>query len=199
VQVQSDGTVSAVGVGRAVAAFPVRGFVGLALLGLLFILTFPRAAAATAETVQKSWAASLGIGLAALVGLPWLAAFVFGLGLIVGGWWIGLMLLGTYALLLVLGYVAVAEWLGLAAFRIIGKHVHQIWAMLVGLVVLTVLALFPVLNALVVMAATVFGIGALVVSGWRACVRTRAETAAEPRQPLVPEMPPSAAPLSPAA
>jgi hypothetical protein len=179
----------------------MRGFIGLALLGMLFVLAFPRAAAASADTVQKSWAASLGIGLASLVGLPLLAALAFGVGLVIGGWWIGLMLVGTYALLLVLGYVTLAEWLGLAASRMAGRHVHQLWALLLGLAILTVLALVPVVNVLVITAAIVFGLGALVITGWRAYMRMRAEGAGAPAQPRVTEVPTSAtpAPLSPAA
>ena len=172
----------------------LQGFVGLALFGMLFILAFPRAAAATTNTVRKSWATSLGVGFAALVCLPVLAAFVFGFGLIIGGWWIGVMLLGSYALLLALGYVAFGEWLGLTVIRSAGGQVHQVWALLLGLVILSILAVVPVVNVLVILAATLFGVGALVVSGWRAYLRTRATTSPPVAQPEATQLPPTEAP-----
>ena len=145
----------------------VRGFIGLAALGILFALAFPRAVTTTAATVRYRWGASLGLGVALLVGIPVLALTLFGLGLVIGGWWIGVLLLGLYAMLTVLGYLASAEWVGLAALRL-GKSLgHPVWALLVGLLILGLVTLIPVLGALVVVAAIVLGIGALALSGWQ--------------------------------
>ena len=101
------------------------------------------------------------------MGIPVLALTLFGLGLVIGGWWIGVLLLGLYAMLTVLGYLASAEWVGLAALRL-GKSLgHPVWALLLGLLILGLVTLIPVLGALVVFAAIVFGIGALALSGWQ--------------------------------
>ncbi len=145
----------------------IRGFIGLAALGILLVLAFPRAAATTAATVEHRWAASLGLGFALLVGIPVLALILFGLGLLIGGWWIGVLLLGLYAMLAVLGYLAFAEGVGLAALRL-GKSLgHPVLALLLGLLILGLVTLIPVLGALVVFAAIVFGIGALALRGWQ--------------------------------
>jgi len=144
----------------------IRGFIGLAALGILLVLAFPRAATTAAETVQHRWAASLGLGFALLVGIPVLALTVFGLGLLIGGWWIGLMLLSLYGVLAVVGYLAFAQWLGLAALGISKAQARPVWALLLGLLMLGLATVVPVLGALVVFGAIVFGIGAVALSGW---------------------------------
>lgn len=146
----------------------VRGFIGMAVLGLLLVLAFPRAATATTTTVQNNWPASLGLGFAVLVATPVLALVVFGIGLIVGDWWISLMVLGLYAMFSVIGYLTVAEWIGVEALRRTTVNAHPIWAMLLGLLILGLFTLIPVLGGLVALAVTVLGIGALVLSGWQA-------------------------------
>jgi hypothetical protein len=145
----------------------IRGFIGLAALGILLVLAFPRVAATTTATVQFHWAASLGLGFALLVGIPVLAIVVFGLGLVIGGWWIGLMLLSLYAGLAVVGYLAFAQWLGTAALRISKAQARPVWALLLGLLILGLATIIPVLGALVVFGAIVFGIGAVALSGWQ--------------------------------
>jgi hypothetical protein len=146
----------------------VRGFVGMAALGLLLVLVFPRAASTTAATLQHEWLPSLSIGFGLLVATPIVAFIVFMLGLLVGGWWIGVMLLILCAMLALVGYLACAEWLGLAALRVAKAAVHPIWAVLLGLLILAVVSLIPVLGGIAVLAATVFGVGALTVSAWHA-------------------------------
>jgi hypothetical protein len=143
----------------------LRGFIGIAALGIVLVVAFPRAFTATAATVQNHWAASLGLGFALLVGIPVLALAVFALGLVIGGWWIGVLLLGLYALLTVLGYLAFAEWVGLA-LRLGNALAHPASALLLGLLMLGLATLIPVFGTLVAVAAIVFGMGALTLSGW---------------------------------
>jgi len=145
----------------------IRGFIGLAALGILLVLAFPRAATAAAATVQRRWAASLGLGFALLVGIPVLALAVFGVGLLIGGWWIGLMLLSLYGVLAIVGYLAFAQWLGLAALGLSKGQARPVWALLLGLLMLGLATVVPVLGALVVFGAIVFGIGAVALSGWQ--------------------------------
>src|SRR5205823_3762341 len=119
-------------------------FIGLATLGILLALAFPRTVTMPAATVQYRAPVSLGLGFAVLVGVPMLAVLVFGLGLVVGGWWIGLMLLGLYAMLTVVAYLVFAEWIGLAALRFARAPAHSVWGLLLGLLILGVLTLIPV-------------------------------------------------------
>jgi hypothetical protein len=161
----------------------IRGFIGLAGLGILLLLAFPRAAATATATIPHRWAASLGLGFALLVGVPVVALVVFGLGLAVGGWWIGLVLLSLYAMLAVVGYLAFAEWLGFAALHLGKVQALSVWALLLGLVILGLTTVVPVFGGLVVFGATVFGIGAIALSGWQAY-----------RKEPVPEAAPTAGP-----
>lgn len=146
----------------------IRGFIGLAALGTVFALLFPRATMTTAETVRQQWLPSLGLGFGLLVGIPVLAVLVFVLGLLVGGWWIGLMLVGGYFLLAVLGYLAVAEWAGITAARWANWQAHPAWALLVGLAILGVVTLVPFVGPLVGFVAVVLGLGAVTLTAWAA-------------------------------
>ena len=101
------------------------------------------------------------------MGIPVLALAVFGLGLLIGGWWIGLMLLSLYGVLAVVGYLAFAQWLGLAALGISKAQARPVWALLLGLLILGLTTVIPVVGAVVVFGAIVFGIGAIVLSGWQ--------------------------------
>lgn len=145
----------------------IRGFIGMAALGIVLVLAFPRATTTTVATVQQQWAASLGLGFAFLVAMPVLSVVVFGLGLVIGGWWIGLVLLSLYATLAVVGYLTSAEWVGLTALRLSKAQAHPIWALLLGLLTLGLATIVPVLGPLAGLAAIVFGIGSLVLSGWQ--------------------------------
>jgi cytoskeletal protein CcmA (bactofilin family) len=168
----------------------IRGFIGLASVGILLLLAFPRAAATSAATIQHRWAASMGVGFALLAGIPVLALVVFGLGLVVGGWWIGLMLLSLYAILMVVGYLASAEWLGLAALRLSRAQGRPFWALLLGLLILGLTSVIPVLGALAGFGAIVFGIGAVTLSGWRQYRGTpTAERSAPNGRVVVPPVP----------
>jgi hypothetical protein len=146
----------------------IRGFVGLAALGLVFALVFPRATRTTAEVVQQHWLASLGLGFGLFVGMPVLAVLVTVLGAFIGGWWIGLILLSAYCVLAVLGYLACAEWVGSAAARLGNWQGHPLWSLLAGLAILGLVALVPVIGPLVGFVAVIVGLGALTLTAWSA-------------------------------
>lgn len=146
----------------------VQGFVGVAVLGAIFVLLFRRATLEASLTERRRWLASLGLGFGLLVGLPILAVLIFGVGLVVGGWWIGVMLLGAYGLLAVLGYIESAESVGLVAARLAKWQVHPIWDMLLGLAIVGLLTLIPVIGGIVALAAVTLGLGALTLRVWDA-------------------------------
>ncbi len=146
----------------------VQGFVGLAVLGAVFVLLFRRATLEASLTERRRWLASLGLGFGLLVGLPILAVLIFGVGLVVGGWWIGVMLLGAYGLLAVLGYIESAESVGLVAARLAKWQVHPVWDLLLGLAIVGLLTLIPVVGGIVALAAVALGLGALALRTWDA-------------------------------
>ena len=132
------------------------------VFGLLLLLIAPRAADAFADAGRTAVGASIGLGIAAAVGLPLLGlillASVLGLPL-------GAVVLLTLGFVYMLGYVASAYFLGRLILR---PPLNRFLAYLVGWAILSVAGLIPVLNVLVLIAATVYGLGMIVVATFRA-------------------------------
>lgn len=158
----------------------IRTLVGLFALGLILTLLFPRFTDGVTETLRGSPWASLGIGLALLIGLPILGLLVFGVGLFVGGWWLGLAVLGLYALAVAVAFVLATLSIARYAFALLGRpFVHPILALLVGLVLLTLVGLIPILGGLLNLVLIVFGLGAMALTLGR-MRRGRASTPSAP-------------------
>ena len=157
------------------------------LLGLLLVLFVPRAAEAVARTAAVKLGASIGFGFLMLVGIPIAAVIAIGvlLGIPLG---VGVLL--ALGLLYWLGYTAGAYALGR---RLISGPGKSMLAFLAGWGILRGLALIPVLASLVWLAATVWGLGALVIAA-RAAGRPTADAAgvAGAGIPPVPPPPPIA-------
>jgi hypothetical protein len=150
-----------------------RGFIGAAalwiavtvsalVLGLLLLWLAPRALEAAFAAATTRLGATIGWGLLLFFGLPILA--VIALVTLVGiplGVALLLALLPLYAI----GYTTSAWLLGR---RLIGPPRGRVLAFLAGLAVLRVLAIIPIVGGIVWFAATVFGLGALLVATWRA-------------------------------
>jgi cytoskeletal protein CcmA (bactofilin family) len=143
------------------------------VLGLLLLLIAPRAADAFADAGRTAVGASIGLGIAAAVGLPIvgliLLATVFGLPL-------GAILLLALGFLYTLGYVASAYFLGRI---ILPPPRNRLLAYLVGWGILSVAGIIPVLNVIVLIAATVYGLGMIVVALFRARSGPREATPAD--------------------
>ena len=128
------------------------------LLGLLLVLFVPRAAEAVAQTAAGRLGASIGFGFLMLLGIPIAAVLAIGvlLGIPLG---VGVLL--ALGLLYWLGYTAGAYALGRRLILGPGK---SMLAFLAGWGILRGLALIPVLASLVWLAASVWGLGALVIA-----------------------------------
>jgi cytoskeletal protein CcmA (bactofilin family) len=143
----------------------VRSLVGLFALGLLLVLLLPDFSRRVPVTLIQSPWRSLGWGAAVFVGTPLLAALIFLLGVMLGGWWIGLIALGAYAVALALCFPVVGMFIGRWLLERFGKAgTPLVWALLVGLALLTLVGRVPVLGALIVLATILFGLGALVLT-----------------------------------
>ncbi|MGZ5295397.1 MAG: hypothetical protein ACXWEG_04600 [Actinomycetota bacterium] len=145
------------------------------LLGLLLILFVPRAMDRTARTGIDRVAASIGFGFLMLIGVP-IVAFV-AIGILVGiPFGVGVLL--ALGLLYWLGYTAGAYMLGR---RLVAPPTHRLLAFLAGWGILRLLALIPVIGGLVWLAATVWGLGALVIAA-----RTAGRETPDAAQAVVP-------------
>jgi hypothetical protein len=149
----------------------LRGLIGIAALGVLFLLLLPRLSTRTIDALRAEPWASLGIGAAILVVTPIVALIVFIVGLLVGGWWLALLLLAAYVLVLALGYVVSGFLLGRLIFAQLGwGGYHDLLALLAGLLVLAAVGVIPIAGWLVSLAAVLVGAGALalvVTRGWQ--------------------------------
>jgi hypothetical protein len=151
-------------------AFSVSALV----LVLAFVLLFPRGADHVAEAGVRSTGSSIGWGLLLFFGIPIVAVILL---ITLLGIPLGIGLLLAIAPLYALGYVASGYFLGR---RIISPPRARALAAVVGIVILRVVALIPILGGLVWFAATVFGLGLLIVAG-----RQARELETEPR-PVAP-------------
>ncbi len=154
--------------------------VSVAILGLLFLLLFPRAADATAAAGRRFWPT---LGWGALIGIlgPIVGALL--LATIIGIPF-GLDILSALNVLAPLGYVASSLVLG----RLMVKGTStggRIGAFFAGFGILRAAALIPGLGFIVWFLACIFGLGALARAAWRAGRRA-------------PEAPPAEAPPAPA-
>jgi cytoskeletal protein CcmA (bactofilin family) len=133
------------------------------IVGALLVWLAPAALYAADRAVRERLGATVGWGVAIAVGVPLLA--ILALVTLVGIPFGVALLLAAIPVLLV-AYVTTAWIVGR---RVVGHRSASPWAaLLAGWGILRVLALIPVVGALVGLAATVVGLGALAVALWRA-------------------------------
>jgi hypothetical protein len=142
------------------------------VLGALLALLAPRAAWAVDDARRAAIGPVIGWGLLLTIGLPLVAVLAL---LTVVALPLGLAVLLALALVYGIGYTTAAWLLG----RAILARSHPFLSFVVGWAILRVVALVPVLGALVGFAAVVVGLGALAVAGYRA--RRRVGPPVEPR------------------
>ena len=149
------------------------------VLGLLFVLLLPRAADATVEAGRSVWA-SLGWGL--LIGI---VGPVLGIAILttIVGIPLGVGVLGAYAILWPLGYIAASIILGRTMIK--GTTTGaRIGAFFAGFGILRAAALIPGVGFVVGILAGIYGIGALVIAGWRAGHRPGPDESAPAATPI---------------
>lgn len=176
----------------------LRNLVTLLILGGLALWLLPTALKRTVDAAKQAPAASAGYGLltvivgyigAAVVGvlilgvgllltavtLGGLSGIVFGMGF--SGLTLLVMLfslLVVYGSKLVVGYL-VGDWImGCIAPNASG---HNVWAMLIGIVIYVILRAIPILGWIIALVVTIIGVGAmwLAYRNWRKPVVIPAE------------------------
>jgi hypothetical protein len=141
------------------------------IVGVLLVWLAPAALFAAERAVRERLGATIGSGIAISIGAPLLAVLAL---ITLVGIPFGLALLLAGIPVLLVAYTT-AAWL--VGRRVVRNRSQSPWAaLLAGWVILRLLALLPVAGALVGLATTVVGIGALAVALWRAR-RTGAPTA----------------------
>lgn len=146
---------------------------GLLLLGAILLLLSPRLITASARSVRAATWPSLGVGVAALIGTPVLAAMLVS---IVIGIPLAIFLIALYVLAMLSGILTAATALGRAILRReAGESFWRVFGHLaLGLLILAVVAMIPILGALLVLVGLTLGMGAILVNLRRNCARTTA-------------------------
>jgi hypothetical protein len=131
------------------------------LLGLALVLLAPGGLERAAAAARTSWPAAAGWGVLLALVLPAVAivatASVLGLPL-------GLTLLLALAFVGLLGYVLTVFAVGRLA---VGRDRSSVLAMMAGWGIATAVGVVPYLNAAVLVAGSVFGLGLALVAAWR--------------------------------
>jgi len=152
-----------------------------AVLGLLFVWLFPRAADAVVVAGRRVWASfflGLFVGVIALVlGLAIMASVV--------GIPLGFAVLGTLAVLVPLGYVASALIFGRLMVHRRGTG-GRLGAFFAGFGILRFGALVPGLGFVIGFFFATYGFGALLIAAWRAGRRALAVEELQPEYAAVP-------------
>jgi len=152
----------------------VAATVSSLLLGVLILLVVPHGASAVVAAGREAVGASIGLGFAVVFGVP-LLGVIFTVTIL--GLPFGLALLFALALLYGIGYALGALLVG----RVMVRPPRNQWlAFFAGWGILRVLAIVPVLGALVLFATVVYGLGAATVAVHRSQRRQPNAVAAEP-------------------
>jgi uncharacterized membrane protein/cytoskeletal protein CcmA (bactofilin family) len=141
----------------------VLWFAGVFCAAALFVVLLPAYSSEAAATIGRRPLQSLGLGLAILVCVPFVAVVLL---ITIIGIPLALLLMSLYLVVLFLGWVTTALFVaqrGLETLRP-GRSASrglQLFALLLGLVALSLLKAIPLLGGLIGLLALLFGIGAL--------------------------------------
>ena len=134
----------------------------LIVAGVVLYLIFPRFAERATQSMRDEPWPCLGFGLAVFAGTPVLIVVLLVTAV---GVWLALLLLAAYLILLFLGYVTGALFVGEAGLRLMGKkQPGKAWraiALAVAVVALMIVGLIPLLGCLIAWLLLLAGMGAL--------------------------------------
>ena len=161
-----------VGLWLAVAGMAALAVIGgMVLLGAVATALAPRMFPAVADRAALAPWRSLAVGFAILLGVPLLMLV---LKLTIVGGPVAICLMAAYVVVLPIGLLAAAYWVGQRGLRLVrvaesATFPHRLAIVALGVCVLSVIGLIPVLGVVVVLAALLFGTGALVLEARGLC------------------------------
>ncbi len=152
---------------------------GVVLLGALLILGLPSFSREAAATMRREWWQSGGVGCVMLIGVPFAIVVLM---ITVIGIPLALMMIFGYVVMLMLGYVIAALFVGDLALERLGAERSKslgwrVLFLLLALVALSFVRQLPLIGGLVVALLFVAGIGAFTIRSWRG-IRQKEEAAA---------------------
>ena len=128
------------------------------LMGGVLLGLFPRAITRPAELLETESPVALGVGFAVLLGVPVLAVFLAVFILPIP---LSLLAMALYVPATFIARFVAAYALGVLVLRKMNQEPKPLGALLAGLFVLYILYAIPLVGGLVMLAATVLGLGAM--------------------------------------
>jgi len=147
------------------ALFRLFLFLGSLIIGSVLLVLFPRVVSRPAEVLEQEAPVSLGIGFAALIGVPVLALV---LALFILPIPLSLLSMAVYVPALVLARYVAAYTVGKLVLERLGRSAKPFGALVAGLALLHLVYAVPLVGGLVSLCATVLGLGALFLAARRA-------------------------------
>ncbi|MBO0885041.1 MAG: hypothetical protein J2P17_32860, partial [Mycobacterium sp.] len=143
----------------------VRGLVGLAVVGVLLTLLFPRFSEKTIGLAKGAYWQSLGIGVALFVCVPIAAVMVAIVGILIGGWMLGFAIMALFAMACAIGFTVAAMVAGNVGVDLLRQpRQHLLWNLLEGLMLFGLIGLIPLVGGVLMFVACAYGLGAFVLS-----------------------------------
>ncbi|MCB1017729.1 MAG: hypothetical protein KDB10_21765, partial [Acidimicrobiales bacterium] len=159
-RVQFTAILNGIGIAARIAWW-VAISVSTLVAGLIFAGAFGGVARRTVQVARDAVAPAIGTGGIAALGVPLVSGLLL---FTIVATPLGLVGLASMAPLYLLGFVAGATVLGHLILR---ERTGLVWAFLLGWLILRVLGILPFLGGLLTFAATVYGLGALLVAAWQ--------------------------------
>jgi len=155
--------------GSARAGAHLGFLVTLTVTGIVLLWLFPRAATAVTNQIALAPWKSLGLGLAVLTATPLVIILLFAS---LAGVWLGFLLLASYLIALLCGFLVGALCAGEAGLKRMRRHAEithgwRVAALVITLIVVGVLGLVPGLGGLVIFGMLLLGLGGLALQIYR--------------------------------
>jgi len=159
------GTVTALPVGSKWGLRRWLWILGVLLAGAVVVLLFPGFMSEAAGVVPRRPILAACVGVAVAILAPIIAVI---LAITFIGLPLALLVVAVFCVLLFMGDLPVAVWIGRRLLGTRGSSTHHavVLAYLVGGVILLGVGLIPVIGSIVMIIAAVIGIGAILIRGW---------------------------------
>lgn len=152
----------------AVAGIGIVVLLSLIVTGIALFLLFPHFVEMAVATIRTEPWKALGLGLAIFAATPVVISVLF---MTVIGWLPAIVIGILYLLLLLASLLTGAFYVGSLGPGLRGRNevsrARRLWSFVIALIVLLLLALVPLLGALLLFALMLLGMGSLILSMYR--------------------------------
>jgi hypothetical protein len=138
--------------------------IGLIIAGLIFVAVARRFSDGASDAIRTSPWVCLGLGLLAAIVVP-LAVLILAVTVI--GLPLAMIVCALYFVCKCLSSIVFGIFLGKSIFRLFGHDLSPYLAVIIGLLLLFFVFLIPYIGWLIVLVTWLFGLGAVILTGYR--------------------------------